>query len=473
MTPLPTALHTLLAACDARSGLLDLRVPTDLGEQRYTTTRGLTPASEARARELFSSTILAEALASGRVVRTASAVSDPRFSDRHSVRDGRIRAVLCAPLGNGDRVGVVYLERDAPFGDADEAYVRGWCEGIAPLLKRHVLPTLSPPGEDPTGPARAVLRCEELIGRSEALARTLDQVLLARLSRAPVLITGPTGAGKSTIARVLHRSSRRAGGPFAMANAANLSGELTSAELFGVTAGAATGVKARRGLLAEADGGTLFLDEVGLLPLETQGRLLTFLDTGEYRPVGRDRALTADVRLITATNEDLATRVRDGSFREDLLFRLNVLPVETPPLRDRPADVPLLAAALVTRVAELDGLAPLPVSAAAMTWLQAQPWPGQVRQLRNVMHRGLLRAHAEQGTRIDPEHLGAPSPIASPGPGSLESPDLDLRKATAAFQRQFLADALARFEGNRTATARAVGLSRSRLYELMDELGLK
>lgn len=464
MTPLPAALHTLLAACNAACGLLDLRVPTDLGEQRYTTSRNVDSATEFRARELYSRGIIAEALASGEVVRTASALTDPRFADRASVQEARIRSVLCAPLGGDQHLGVVYLEREEPFDEASETYVRGWCEGIAPLLARHVRPDPTSRGGDPTAAARRVLACGGLIGRSEGLARVLDQLLIARLSRAPVLLTGPTGAGKSTIASVLHRSSRRAAALLVTANSANLRGDLTAAELFGVAPGAATSVKARRGLLAQADGGTLFLDEVGLLPLETQARLLTFLDTGTYRQVGRDREMRADVRLVTATNEDLEARVAAGTFREDLYFRLNVLHIHVPGLDERKDDIPHLAEALVARVAKEDGLEPVPLSALARAWLQSQPWPGQVRQLRNVVHRGLLRAHAVDADRIEPTHLGDARETAST--------DTSLRSATAAFQRAFLADALARHDGNRSATARAIGLSRSRLYELMDELGL-
>jgi len=464
MTPLPTALHTLLTACDAHRGLLDIRVPTDLGEQRFTTVRNVDPAAEARARRLFSSGIIQQALASGEVIRTASAMSDPRFADRSSVQEAGILSVLCAPLhGAEPQVGVVYLEREQAFDDRAEAYVRGWCEGISPLIARHVTRRREPV-TDATAQARRILDCEQLVGRSEALARTLDDVLLARLSTAPVLITGPTGAGKSTLARLVHDSSRRAAGPFEAVNAANLQGELTNAELFGVAPGAATSVRARRGLLGQADGGTLFLDEIGLLPLETQARLLTFLDTGTYRQVGRDRALQSDVRLIGATNEDLSQAVADGRFRPDLLFRLDVLRVHVPPLSERMDDIPLLARALVERCAQQDGLAPLPLRAAAQAWLALQPWPGQVRELRACLHRGLLRAHGEQAEAIEEHHLS--------GETAADADRWNLRAATARFQRSFLTEALARHDGNRTATAKAIGLSRSRLYELLSTLGV-
>ena len=464
MTPLPAALRTLLTACEATSGLLDIAVPTDLGEQRFTTARTTDPTAELRARQLFSSSIIQRALASGEVVRTASAVSDPRFADRSSVQDGQILSVLCAPLGGPDRhVGVVYLERPTPFDDAHEAYVRGWCEGIAPLIARHVLQETDP-AEDATAAARKVLHCPHLIGRSEALARTLDEILLARLSNAPVLITGPTGSGKSTLARIVHDHSRRSAGPFEAANAANLKGELLLAELFGVAPGAATSVRPRKGLLAQADGGTLFLDEIGLLPMETQAQLLTFLDSGSYRQLGRDRTLHADVRVIGATNEDLEAAVAAGSFRADLLFRLDVLRIRAPALSERREDLPLLADALISQCAMEDGLAVLRLTASAQAWLDLASWPGQVRELRACLHRGLLRAHAAGAPSVDRHHLTGAAPASDS--------TLDLREATAAFQRRFLIEALARHDGNRTATARAIGLSRSRLYELLDALSI-
>ncbi|MBK1702088.1 sigma 54-interacting transcriptional regulator, partial [Thiococcus pfennigii] len=242
---------------------------------------------------------------------------------------------------------------------------------------------------------------DEIIGNSPGLRRLLEDIERVAPSEVTVLITGETGTGKELIARAIHRRSRRRDCPLIKVNCAAIAASLQESEFFGHEKGAFTGATQRReGRFQLADGGTLFLDELGEMPLDLQAKLLRVLQEGEFEPVGSGRTVRIDVRVIAATNRDLIQMVKDGRFREDLLYRLNVFPIHAPPLRERGDDVVLLAEAIAARVARQDGTTHAPLSAADRERLKAYAWPGNVRELENLIERAWIHGTDTASGRI-------------------------------------------------------------------------
>ncbi|RMG11033.1 MAG: sigma-54-dependent Fis family transcriptional regulator [Deltaproteobacteria bacterium] len=289
----------------------------------------------------------------------------------------------------------------------------------------------------------------------------------------PVLITGENGTGKELLARAMHAQSRRAGRPFLAINCGALSESLLESTLFGHVKGAFTGAHtSRKGLFVEADGGTLFLDEVGDMPPALQVKLLRVLETGEILPVGRDRPLQVDVRILSATNRDLEALQREGAFREDLYWRIRGAEVRLPPLRERPEDLPLLARHFLNRAATLaPGARPKVLSPAAEAALFTHAWPGNLRELRFEMQRATVLAGERR--EVLPEDFAftqaraeaETKPAAAPGAVSLA-------QKIEALERREIEAALAAHEGNRTRAAEALGLSRQGLLKKMSRYGL-
>jgi len=278
-----------------------------------------------------------------------------------------------------------------------------------------------------------------------------------------VLLGGESGVGKERVAEAIVLASRRAGRPFVRFNCAALSPELAEAELFGHARGAFTGaVRARPGLFREADGGTVLLDEVGELSPSTQGKLLRVLQDGEVRPVGEERARAVDVRVLAATHRDLEALVRAGTFREDLYYRLKVVELRVPALRERPEDVPVLARHFLDRYAERFGVAPLRIPEGLLDALAARQWPGNVRELENAVE-SLVALSPPEG--LDPALL----PASSGGAGG---PPLSLRRRVEAYERGLLVEALREASGNRSEAARRLGVSRVTLHDKLAKYGL-
>ncbi|AOV02489.1 MULTISPECIES: sigma-54-dependent transcriptional regulator [Delftia] len=304
----------------------------------------------------------------------------------------------------------------------------------------------------------------ELVSGSEAMRQVFKRIGLAADSDATVLVLGETGTGKELVARALHRNSARAERPFVAVNCAAIPADLMESELFGHVKGAFTGaVSDRAGRFREAQGGTLFLDEVGDMPLPTQAKILRALQEREITPVGASRALPVNVRIIAATHRDLPDAVRQGRFREDLWYRLQVVPVHLPPLRERLGDVLLLAEHFLRQGG---GASPKRLGADAARLLLAHDWPGNVRELRNAMERAALLC---PGPVIGPEHIGL-QPAAANGPAiDWNGP---LAPAVAQLEREMVTRALAATMGNRAEAARRLGLSRQQLYRKLAEFGL-
>jgi DNA-binding NtrC family response regulator len=303
-----------------------------------------------------------------------------------------------------------------------------------------------------------------MVFASDAMRRLATLVLRVAPRDVTVLVTGESGTGKERVAEAIVRASRRAEKPFVRFNCAALSPELAEAELFGHARGAFTGaVRARPGLFGEADGGTILLDEVAELTPNAQAKLLRVLQEGEVRPVGEERARRVDVRVIAATHRELEERVRAGAFRDDLFYRLNVVHLRIPPLRERPEDVPVLARHFLARFADRFGVSPLHVPPALFDRLAAHAWPGNVRELENALE-GLVALSPPDG--LDLSLLpGGGAPAAAAGPPGL-------KQRVEAYERALVVDALRAARGNRSEAARRLGVSRVTLHDKLRKYGL-
>jgi two-component system, NtrC family, response regulator GlrR len=279
-------------------------------------------------------------------------------------------------------------------------------------------------------------------------------------SDASVLVRGESGTGKELVAKALHQKSRRSGGAFLAINCGALGESTLESELFGHVRGAFTGaVSARKGLFEAASGGTLFLDEVAELSPASQAKLLRTLQEREVRPLGSNESRSIDVRVITATHRDLETMVADGRFREDLYYRVNVVTVHLPPLRERADDIHLLARHFLTKHGS-----DLELDANALSWLREQPWPGNARQLENLMVRGALAARG-RSISVSDLHMGP-----SPSPRTLATP-LPMSSARSEFERAYIDAVLKRAGGNLATAARIAGMDRSNFRRLMRRTG--
>jgi len=318
------------------------------------------------------------------------------------------------------------------------------------------------------------------LGHSQAMRKVFDLIAKVAETRATVLITGESGTGKELAARSLHLNGPRREKPFVPVNCGAIPQSLMESEFFGHVKGAFTGAdQAKKGLIAEADGGTLFLDEVADLPLDMQVKFLRTLQEEEVRRVGELSAKKVDLRVVAATNKNLAEEVQAGRFREDLYYRLNVINLRMPPLRERPEDIPLLAGLFLKQAVEKNGLGPKKITPAAVRLLMDQKWTGNVRALRNVIEQSAVMSDGETITGEDfpfaPARQAGPSETAG---FHLSLPEewLDLkaalREVTEAAERRMIARALSAHGGNRTHAAAALGLSRRALITKIQAYGL-
>ncbi len=417
-----------------------------------------------------------------------------QVGDLHaSVHALGLRSVLAAPLiARGDVLGVVYLDdrvRRGAFGPRELAWVRLVASQAAlaiadardqALLRRAVrraeranakLAAELGAREAELASVRAELasagnetryRYDEIAGRSEPMRAMLKLVDRVTASDVPVLITGESGTGKELVARAIHRNGPRSARPFVSENCGSVPETLLESTLFGHVRGAFTGASATRaGLFDIADGGTLFLDEIGEMPLSMQTKLLRVLQNGEVRPVGGERSRTVDVRIIAATHRDLEAMVAAGTFREDLFYRLNVVNIRVPPLRERRGDIPLIVNHLLEKYA---AGRKVKITRAAMDRLTGYPWPGNVRQLENEIRRALVLAE----DRIDVDDLS--EEVARGGPAAAREAGLGLKARVDALEAQLVREALQRTKGNQTRAAEMLGISRFGLQKMMRRL---
>jgi len=313
-------------------------------------------------------------------------------------------------------------------------------------------------------------RQQTIVGSSRVMAALRDQIAVTAPTNGRVLIAGENGTGKELVARQIHALSHRRNGPFIEVNCAAIPEELIESELFGHLKGSFTGaVSDRRGKFEAASGGTLFLDEVGDMSLKTQAKVLRALQEQVVEPVGGHRSVPVDVRVIAATNKDLPREIRAGRFREDLFFRLNVVPIFVPPLRERGDDVIRLAEHFIAEFSREYGRRVKHLSPGAAMRLRAYHWPGNVRELRNVIER-LMITVAEDA--IEDRHLDFLSPGEAQPAGAETEPMRQLHEAREGWERRYIASALAACDGNMSRTAEVLGIERSNLYKKMRSLGI-
>ncbi len=459
----------------------------------------------------LSSGIARRVVEKARPILSVDAGRDERFAEMASVEDLRLRSVMCLPIGSGGSVeGLLYVDNRLQRGaftedDLDLAELLAGQAAIAIKNARFVAELrernqrLVQSGnqirslneqlgckirdrDSELSVVRAELERERgrydygsIVGASDPMRRVfheLDRIIETEL---PVLIQGESGTGKELIARAIHFNGPRKDEAFVVENCAALPDSLLESELFGHTRGAFTGAdRAKKGLIEQAHGGTLFLDEIGDMSSEMQKKLLRVLQDGEMRPLGSNRHIVVDVRLLVASHRDLEGMVKASKFREDLFYRVNVLTLRLPPLRERRDDIPLLAEALLARAAREAGRLTTVLPHEVLAALAAYDWPGNVRELENEMRRILLLG----GDAISLDHL---TPRIREHLASAEGADPerelpvvvgDLRAAVARFELRAIEDALAGAGGNKSRAAKSLGISRFALQRKLDKYGI-
>jgi DNA-binding NtrC family response regulator len=327
---------------------------------------------------------------------------------------------------------------------------------------------------------RAVDARWELLGSTPVMQDLRRQIAKVAPTRSRILITGESGTGKELIARAIHRNSSVAAGAFVKVNCAAIPAELIESELFGHERGAFTGAVAKkRGLFEVADGGTIFLDEIGDMGMSAQAKVLRVLQTGEFTRVGGEKSLRTDCRVVAATNRDLELMVKDGSFREDLYFRLNVVPIRSPDLKERADDIPLLVESFIRECCDENGLGYKPVDDPVLDRLKQYDWPGNVRELRNVVERLVIMSDEVIREKDLPPYLGGPR-AAGQRTSTAPQTAIDLgryagkslREFREEVESEFIRIRLAEFDWNISRTAQALGIERTNLHKKLRALGI-
>ena len=460
------ALDLLLRVAGASQGYLENFSESDT--PHWWTAAGCSDDELDEIRGAVSRGIIAEATATGRAVVTPSALLDPRFRNLGSVRRSRIEAVLCAPIGE-PAVGVVYLQgRTLPesFSEADLARAHLFGQHLAPLVDRLVdRNTVS----DATLEARKKVDAQDIVGRSPAIERLLNEVALVAPLDVSVLLTGDTGTGKSHVARVIHMNGPRRARALIELNCATIPEPLMESELFGALAGSHSTASQRvEGKVTAAEGGTLVLDEIAELSVSAQAKLLQLLQTKEYYPLGASKPRFADVRLIAATNVDLKAAVEQRRFREDLFYRLQVLPIRLPSLSERRDDLELLAQHFCEQAQRKHRLRRVELSLGALRAIRNAPWKGNVRELSHVVEAGTIRAAGRDLSHVEATHLFGSTERSPEKPAT----PLTFQEETARFQAELLRTTLEATGFNVAATARRLNLARTHVYNLIRTFGL-
>lgn len=430
------------------------------GELRIEAAHGLTPKEVQRGEWGLGEGVTGRVAESGTPLRIADITADERFSDKTGMAAlGRPLAFVCVPVLDDDRV-VATLSAFAPLQtplDGVERVLALTAALLAPCVRLRA----SQPAPDAEAPGH-------ILGRSKPMRAVYQLIAQVADSQTTVLLLGESGTGKELVAGAVHKGSSRGRGPFVKVNCAALPEGVIESELFGHERGAFTGAHARReGRFELAEGGTLFLDEIGDLSASTQVKLLRVLQEREYQRVGGNRTLRADVRVITATSRDLEEMVRQGSFRADLYYRLNVFPIRLPALRERSADVLLLADHFVEVFNKAHGKAVRRIATSAIDMMLAYHWPGNVRELENCVERAVLVARDDV---ILGHHL---PPTLQTAEHSGTGPRGSLQAAVAALEEDLIRDALKSHRGNMAAAARQLGITERKMGTRVKKYGIE
>jgi len=492
-------LDAVISLTSAERGFVLLRDPRSRGG-RLLAARNFDREEIESPREKYSASVAERVMETGEPLLAGDALSEASFDTMQSIRDLRLRSILCVPLVLGSEVlGVIYVDnrhRRHAFQQSELKTLQTFTDQAAIAIttarlldakehsniklrnqvhKRTVQLVVA---QKALADRQTLLESrygfESLVGRSEAMQRVFHLIRRVCASRLPVLIEGESGTGKDLIARAVHFNSDMRKGPFVSENCGALNESLLESELFGHTRDAFSGaVSAHKGIVEQASGGTLFLDAVADMSTSMQQRLLRVLQEGEVRPVGGERAVRVDVRVISAAKRPLAESVAEGSFRADLYYRLNGVTIHVPPLRERPEDIPELVRHFAREVAERGGTSPPRFSAGAIRRLMAHAWPGNVRELRHLVERSALIARSgkirEEDLAFDP----SPAPaVGSRDESANGAAKVTFRDARDVFERRYVESTLERVGGNVRAAAAIAGLSRESMYRLLKKHGI-
>jgi transcriptional regulator with GAF, ATPase, and Fis domain len=487
---LELALDAMIRLSGAQRGFILLSHPD--GAQEVAAARNMERRRIADAASEVSRRVVGAVLADGKPVRLEDALHTQPFSLAESVTRLKLLSVLCVPIRAGAAehgptgriAGALYLENRKATGiftEETERLVVEFAETVGAALRNaEAFEDLLLSREALRAAVTREHGFEGIEGRDRRFCELLKTVATAAKGDIPILIEGESGTGKELIARAVHLGSPRRDRAFVSVNCAALPHALLESELFGHTRGAFTGaVRDRRGLFSAADQGTIFLDEIGEMAPELQGALLRVLQSGEYRPVGSDEAVHADVRVVAATRRSLAEEVRAGRFREDLFFRLNGVQVRVPPLRERREDIPLLIGRFLEKF-KVSGEEPA-LTDEARACLMAYDYPGNVRELETIIRRAVL--FARQGkiglealppslTKAGAETLLVPVRVPATGAQLLAAKRESSRAAAAELERAFLLQALALSDNRPGEAARRAGMNRSQFEKMLSRHGL-
>ncbi|MHC4779039.1 MAG: sigma 54-interacting transcriptional regulator [Planctomycetota bacterium] len=466
----PRILELVIQALEADRGFILLRAKRG-GDFRPAAIQ----MEEGHDREIaLSRTILNRVVRHRKSILSADAMEDPRFRGSESVQLAQVRSVMCAPLLAREQVlGALYIDKTRPhdgFGDEDLKFLTTVAHQAAAALENaRIITTARAENLE----LRKILRGRmKIIGPSPQMQEVLEACEKVARTDSTVLLMGETGTGKELIARHLHDRSLREEGPFVAVNCAAVPETLLESELFGHERGAFTGAhKRKRGKFELADGGTLFLDEIGEIPLSLQSKLLRALEERRYERLGGTETVSVDVRIIAASNRDLPHMARNGTFREDLYYRLAVVPITVPPLRQRPDDVEALATHFLEEFNPTIGKSVMGFSARAMDALKAHEWPGNVRELRNLVERVVVLT--------DKEVAGVDSLPSQVVEGEVKvqireqvDAELSLPETVREVERLCIERALKKAGGKKIEAARLLGISRPTLDKKMKAFGL-
>ena len=426
-----------------------------------------------------SRTIVGRVIGEGMAILTNELAGVEAMDAVASLEYARTNALLCVPLKMLDRtLGVIYLDTSEPRTrfDSDHLQLVSAIAGIAAVAIENTRHVQWLEGENQRLRADSQIE-HSMIGESPVMRQVYQFISKVAPTDSTVLISGESGTGKELAARALHQNSKRTDKPFMAVNCAALAESLLESELFGHEKGAFTGAMAqKKGRLEVAEGGTVFLDEIGELSPALQVKLLRVLQEREFERVGGTRTIKVDIRLVAATNKDLEAAIADGSFRKDLYYRLNVVTIEMPPLRERPEDIPLLASYFAMKYAEKCNRRVTGVSVAARTRLVSYDWPGNVRELENAIERAVVLGSTEQLLAEDlPEAVleSAVTPNDLANLASLDNPLAKYHEAVAETKKQIIVSAMEQAKGSYTEAAKLLGVHPNYLHRLIRNLDLR